>query len=154
MPTRFVFDFAGDYQVDRTLTSMANRAQDSRPAWQALATRFQVAETKQFATEGDYGSTRWAPLSPRYKRWKDEHYPGKPILERTGKLLASLTQRPFGVEDLAPSYMRIGTDVFYAKFHQRGTIRMPRRAPVELPESERKEWVRILQRWIQTGTVS
>lgn len=154
MPTRFVFDFYGDQQVDRTLVALSNHAQDARPAWNAMADRFAVAERRQFSSEGGYGSGGWAPLSPAYAARKARAYPGKPILERTGKLVGSLTRRPFDVEDIHPSYMRLGTSVAYARYHQRGTEKMPARPPVALPETERREWVRILQRFIVTGTAT
>lgn len=34
---------------------------------------------------------RWAPLSPRYKAWKEKHYPGMPILQRTRALYKAAT---------------------------------------------------------------
>lgn len=151
MPTRFVFDFYGDAQVDRTLLALSAHAADARPAWNALADRFVRAERAQFGSEGAYASGVWAPLSPRYKARKEREYPGRPILERTGRLVGSLTRRPLDVEVITASTMRIGTSVPYAKFHQRGTDIMPRRRPVELPESERREWVRLIQRFIITG---
>jgi len=154
MPTRLTFDFYGDQQIDRTLTTLANHAQDARPAWRAMSRRFTTNNVRQFASEGAYASGGWAPLSPRYKAWKDRHYPGRKILARTGRLRRSLTRRPFGVEEIEPKYMRLGTDVPYAKYHQRGTEKMPRRRPVELPESERREWVKIMQRFIVTGRVA
>lgn len=150
---RFTFSVEGETQIDRTLTRFADNIGDARPVWDKLAGRFARLERRQFAGEGTY-SGGWAPLSPAYAAWKARHYPGKPILERTGRLVRSLTQRPFGVEDIHPSYMRLGTDVPYAKYHQRGVPanNLPRRRPVELPESERREFVKVLQRFIVTGT--
>ena len=40
---------------------------------------------KQFQTEGGYVGG-WQQLSPEYEDWKERNYPGKLILERTGKL--------------------------------------------------------------------
>lgn len=34
-----------------------------------------------------------APLSPGYKKWKDDKFPGKPVLVRTGQLLKSITAK-------------------------------------------------------------
>jgi hypothetical protein len=31
-----------------------------------------------------------APLSPGYKKWKDEKYPGRPVMVRSGQLLKSI----------------------------------------------------------------
>lgn len=153
MPTRLTFTFYGDTQVDRTIDRMLADVADLRPVWEVLAGRFVTMEQRQFATEGQYGSGGWAPLSPRYAAWKAEHYPGKTILRRTDDLYRSLTSRPLGVEVIEPRYMILGSAVPYGAFHQHGTGRMPRRRPVEFPESERREWVKVLQRFLVTGEV-
>lgn len=154
MPTRLHFEFYGETQVDRTLERF-EAAADMRPAWEALADRFAFVERRQFATEGAYASGGWAPLSPAYAAWKARHYPGQPILRRTDDLFESLTVRPFdehgGIEVIEPSHMMLGSAVRYGRFHQHGTRRMPRRRPVELTEAERREWVRIVQRYLVTG---
>lgn len=36
---------------------------------------------------------RWAPLSKKYKAWKDKHYPGMPILQRTRQLFKAATKQ-------------------------------------------------------------
>ena len=159
MPPRLTFSFYGDAQIDRSLARFADTVGDARPAWEAMAERFARTNRRQFATEGRHASGGWAPLSPRYAEWKAEHYPGKPILEREGNLVESLTRRPFGVEVIEPDRMVLGTDVRspegypYAEAHQHGTGRMPQRRPVELREQERREWIKLLQRYIVTGKV-
>lgn len=145
------FDFYGDTQLDRTLDRFAGGVEDATPAWEAIADRFRHVELRQFRTEGAAFSGGWAPLSPRYAAWKARHYPGKPILQREGDLVRSLTERPFGVEVIMPQRMWIGSDVEHGAYHQHGTPRMPRRRPVELDEAERRLWVQILQRFIVTG---
>jgi len=151
MAFRFTFEVAGERQIDRTLLRFAENIDDARPVWEVLAQRFARAESRQFASEGAYGSGGWPALSPDYAAWKSHHYPGKPILERTGALKRDLTQRPFGVEVLEPGSMAVGTDISYAAYHQAGGGRLPRRRPVELPESERRTWVNLIQRFIVTG---
>lgn len=154
MPTRIVFDFAGEAQVDRQLLRFAGRARDARPAFREMARRFAPAEGRQFDSQGAYGSGPWKPLSPEYAAWKERHYPGRKIMQRTGALKRDLTERPFGVEVIEPSHMVLGTNRSYAKYHQRGGStpgRPPQRKLVDLPETERQEWVRILQRHIVEG---
>ena len=153
MPTRIAFDFYGDVQLERTIDRTIDRAEDASPAWEAIANSLVRAERRQFATEGGYASGGRAPLSPAYAAWKARHYPGKPILERTGRLKASLTERPLGVEVIRPHSAILGSHVPYGLHHQRGGGRPPPRRPVELPESIRREWVKIVQRWIVTGKV-
>lgn len=151
MPTRITFRFFGEAQLDRTLDRIAEDVGDVSPAWEVIADRFAAAERKQFDSEGAYGSGGWAPLSEDYGAWKANVRPGAPILVFDGELRKSLTERPFGVEVIGPDSMVIGSDVEYGLYHQQGTDRMPRRRPVELPENERRQWVRILQRFIITG---
>lgn len=151
---RITFDFYGDTQVDRTIARMQDRVEDATPVWETLVGRFIALEKRQFATQGAAASGGWAPLSPRYAAWKARHYPGKKILERTGALKRSLTQRPLPIEDLKPDSMVIGSDNEIGGYHQSGTDRMPRRRPVELTESARRDWVKRIQRYVLTGGVS
>ena len=148
MSVRLSFEFAGDRQVDRRLEGMRLAAVDARPAFDKMGDNLRAAERRQFRSEGGYGSGGWSPLSPAYRRWKSAHYPGRPILVRSEALLKSLTERPFGIDEVHPSFAIFGTNVEYAIYHQLGTNRMPRRPVIDLPESLRRRWVKILQRWL------
>lgn len=148
---RFTFSVLGETQIDRTLARFADNIGDASPVWEKLADRFARLERRQFATEGGAYSGGWPALSPKYAAWKERHYPGKPILERSGDLKDSLTRRPFGIEVIEAGHMVLGSDVAYGKYHQAGTDRMPQRRPVELSESERRTWVNLIQRFIVTG---
>lgn len=148
---RFTFTVEGETQIDRTLTRFADNVTDAVPLWDSLANRFAMVEARQFGSEGGYGSGGWPALSPAYATWKARNYPGKPILQRTGELIESLTRRPFGVEVIEPTHMALGSGVAHGAYHQAGGGNLPRRRPVELPESERRTWVRLIQRFIVTG---
>lgn len=150
---RFTFSVEGETQIDRTLARYADNVSDATALWDKLADRFASIERRQFDSEGAYGSGGWPSLSPIYAAWKARHYPGKPILEREGDLRDSLTRRPFGVEVIEPGSMTVGSGIPYGAFHQAGSGRLPQRRPVELPESERRTWVRLIQRFITTGNV-
>lgn len=154
MAFRFTLDTVGERQIDRTLTRFADNVGDATPVWEVLADRFARANLRQFNSEGAYGSGGWPALSPNYAAWKAHHYPGKPILQRTGALMRDLTQRPFGIEHLTPGAMAVGTDITYAAYHQAGGPNLPQRRPVELPEGERRYWVGLIQRFIVTGTAT
>lgn len=152
MAVRLTFAVFGDVQVDRTLEGIEAAAADLRPAWEVLRGRFLTSERRQFASQGGY-SGGWRPLSPRYAAWKAAHFPGKTILRRTDDLYESLVDGP-DIAILEPDYMILGTSVGYAAYHQHGSGALPQRRPVELPDRERAEWVKVLQSFIRTGGVT
>lgn len=153
MAVTFSLQFAGEDVVSRTLERFADRSDDASPAFRAIADAFAAFERRQFESEGVAGTgSPWAPLSPRYAAWKARRYPGQPILVATGALRRSLTERPLGVERIGSDYAELGSEVAYGRFHQQGDG-VPQRRPVDLPESERRDMVKVLQRWIVTGKV-
>jgi len=149
MPTRLHFEFYGDAQVDRTLDAIEGRAQDASPVWDVIADRFLHVEEQQFASEGGWGSGGWPALSPAYAAWKQAHYSGRPILVLTGDLERSLTDGP-AVRVIRPDRMWIGSDVAHGRYHQLGDG-VPQRRPIDLPEDERRQWARHVQRFLRTG---
>ncbi len=146
--SRLYIELDGDVQLDRDLARHMAWILDNSPAFDHMADVLFTSETKQFQTEGKFASGGWAPLSPRYARWKAKHYPGRGILERTRRLKRSLTRRPFGIERIRANEMEIGTDVPYATYHQHGGTNLPQRRPLELREATRNQMVKILQRHI------
>lgn len=103
---------------------------------------FEEAVSKQFdARGGGPQSGAWAPLSKRYAEWKAKHFPGKPILERTGALRSALTSSTDAkalrsVNGNEFSYGTKGID--YASYHQTGTPGMPQRPPFDFgPDAEK-----------------
>ncbi len=92
----------------------------------------QIFSKKQSREEG----LRWPQLSDNpkgkgYKTWKEKHFPGKPLLVRTGKLLASMTQE--GAEGnitiIGKSGATFGTSISYGIYHDSDEPRknLPRR---------------------------
>lgn len=69
---------------------------------------------------------KWAPLTDAYARWKAKHYPGKPILERTGALKESLTNAGDvnALREERPTGISYGSRIQYGHYHQLGTIYM------------------------------
>lgn len=153
MPTAIRLEFYGDEQLNRTLVDIERATEDLRPVFHELADRFVDLERRQFLTEGGFASGGWPALSPKYAKWKAKAYPGKTILRRTDALYDSLTERPLGVEVIEPQRIVLGSDVEYGAYHQNADGQK-RRRPVEFPESERREWVKRIQRYIVTGGLS
>jgi len=93
--------------------------------------------TQRFAAQGP----GWAPLSPAYAEWKQQHFPGKPILQRTGALYGAMTSASrFGGSQskISGDTLSIAPTVPYFRFHQQGTGRMPARPMIDFSELEPK----------------
>lgn len=143
---RVVIDVDGDKQVDRTLLRLAGRVIDAKPAFERIHQDLEQAEARQFRSEGGYASGGWAPLAPATVVQRGSAHP---ILVRTGELRDSLTGQASGSVRVADrSFMVFGTRVPYARFHQFGTDRMPRRRPVELTEGDRRQVPRRIQQHV------
>jgi hypothetical protein len=158
--TGISFTFYGEPQLERRIVGMYLRTLDASPAFEAIGDSFARVEKRQFSSEGAYGSGGWAPLSPTYAAWKQRHYPGKLTLAREGALEESLTRRPFGIDVVERQFAIFGSDVRsesgfpYGRAHQKGIPgRLPRRRPIDLPESIRRRWVKVLQRWIMENSL-
>lgn len=106
---------------------------DLTPVWDKIHEMFIAFIKRVFESEGGYIGEAWAPLSPAYAHWKARHTANKGILQLRGRLYGSLTEPRHSdhIFRSGPSFMEAGTRVPYAKFHQTGTRRMPRRPPVK-----------------------
>jgi phage gpG-like protein len=123
-----------------------------------VAPKFFRDVERNFETEGGYVGG-WAPLSPIYAKWKATHYPGRPILQRKGRLFRSLqfangNVGPGGVARITNTGAELGTSVPYGRFHQRGTGRMPPRRIVFLPTDAKQSYGRLLQQFVQDVIVA
>lgn len=140
--------------VDRELLRFSERTADISPAAAEIEGQLTVYNRRNFASEGAesaFGRT-WPPLSPRYRKWKQKHYPGQPILVRTGALRKSLTETPMGVHEVTRTTIRLGSGLPYARYHQTGGPHLPKRPPIALYEWQKRDLVRTLQRWLVNGT--
>ena len=128
---------------------------DWRNAWEPMAEDFHAAEAQIFAEQGP----GYAPLRPRYAAWKAKHYPGMPILVRTGALELSLTDPTAdgAIYEINPTSMELGTDLktrdghyTLGMLHQTGTRRgMPARPPVIIRPELQKKWNDRLAKWLR-----
>jgi len=150
MAFRLSFSFSGTTELSRILDIMANDLNDFEPMFRSIAKDFKKTEEGIFSSEGSFeGGSAWPALSPMYKVQKDKKYPGRKILEATGKLRQSLTSMGSGhVEQIESESLAIGTDIKYAKYHQSGTRKMPARPPLQITEAEKSRWTRIAHEYI------
>lgn len=127
MPGNKVAIYGADQflMIAERLEAMAARARDVAPAWRAWGDDVADAFREQFRTEGvRLLRETWAPLTPRYKRWKDKHFPGKRILERSGAMRDDFTVRPLNIERVDSDSCAFGSSRKPAKWHQKGTRKM------------------------------
>ena len=136
--------------MDRAIARFADGVTDYRPMWPVIEDDFYSLVGRQFATEGAEGGTAWVSLSDAYGTWKEIHYPGKPILQRTGELMASLTSptAPGAVRVEERKTLTLGTTVPYAIYHQRGTKKMPARPEIRLTEAFKRTAMHHVQTYL------
>lgn len=149
---RFTADISGDVQLDRAFNRITEIVRDFRDIWPAVAQEFYEIESEQFASEGAHGASgKWTPLSPAYRRWKEIHFPGEPILRLYHPLVDSLTSPASGdsIIRFDPMELTIGSKAPYALAHQFGAGRMPARPPISLSDNDKRR----LQKAIQAGLV-
>lgn len=155
---RLLLDIAGDIQLNRELTRVSTRAQDPRPAFEAIADLW-IAETrKQFATEGRHASGGWKPLKTATVKAKQRAHQRPEILRATDDLLKSLTEREDEnmILDISTTELGYGSKLPYAAAHQnpKASNPLPQRRPVALTETARRDTVKILQRFLITGEIT
>ena len=145
----FTVEVAGTQVIDRLLSRLSARSSDLSPAFNTIADDFTKVEEEQFKT---LGRGEWQPLSPGYAAWKARNYPGRPLMVRSGTLQAALTSRSANgrSETITRDMMRVGITTSYAIKHQLGdpSTNLPQRMLVNLRETDKQRWVRIIQRFI------
>jgi phage gpG-like protein len=130
----------GEDELARAFGLMSGAVNDWRPYWPDIAAVFYISESARFSS-GGFGT--WPPLSSGYAAFKAKHYPGQPILVRTGLLRESLTSRTGAgaIYEESALELTLGTNVPYAKYHQTGTSKMPARPPEGLNDTD----LRVMQ---------
>lgn len=138
-----------DAAMDK-LGEIATRAQTILPLYPKVRTYLQAANASNFTTNG-LPTGGWDPLSPGYSSWKASRFPGAPPMVRTGKLFASLTALSGAANKASNTEFQFGTTVEYAKFHQYGTEKMPKRQIVFVPAGFAKWLASSVGTWIVEG---
>jgi len=138
-----VFKIEGETQIARVLTrvekNLSNFYEPLSKSKDLLLRDVDLA----FRTEGKiFGG--WAPLSPEYAAWKAQRYPGRGILERTGKMRKSFRST------VTSHKMEIWNSVGYFPYHQsnRPRTKLPRRVMLYIRPESRREIVKIFQEYL------
>lgn len=149
---RFALETLGVQTMDRELVSMSGRIGNMTEAMDDVFALLFRIERKQFDSQGGYGSGGWAALAPSTVARKRRLGLDPRILRETGALFKSVTGKAStNVALPKKDGLVFGTTIEYGRFHQLGTSRMPARPVVELPESDKREIIKIVQRHIVEG---
>lgn len=125
--------------VAGALVELGEQAADLREPFGTLAEDLARAQGARFSARGE---GTWPPPAAATIERKMAAYPGRPLLERSGRLRQEVTQaRPsVGQLDLV---LRVVSRV--AGLHQRGTRRMPRRPLVSFTQGDRDRALDVVQ---------
>jgi phage gpG-like protein len=124
------------------LTAMDLRSKNFKPVYEEAKDYLEKANAANFAA-GGLPSGGWQP--------RDRSY-GWPIMKRTGRLFNSLTNLRGAPNTITPTGAQIfGTNVEYAKFHQYGTEKMPKRQIIFNPTGFSKLMGEKAARWVARG---
>lgn len=128
--------------VAAALVELGERVTDLREPFGEIAQDLATAQAARF---GSAAGASWPPLSPAYAARKALEYPGRPTLERSGRLRSDIThaQRIVGPLELV---LRVVSP--YGGLHQRGTRRMPRRPLLSFTQGDRDRAVDVVQQHI------
>lgn len=115
----------------RKIQGMKTRAENLIPAWEELIDWFADQERLQFGSRGARWRTLWPELAKETVASKRAlGYTGDVLIRETD-LLRSLSDRPLSVERISAREVTAGTRLPYARFHQDGTKRIPRRTLID-----------------------
>lgn len=139
-----------DIDVDTTelrkfITKVKLRERSFKPVFRWALRQLQQAHSRNFQTHGaPVGG--WKPLEANtFYDKRHSGYGNRGILVRTGVLEDSLngSKTSIGafkaIDEIDDHYMRFGTKVPYAKFHQTGTTNMHERQIVFVPRTFARE---------------
>jgi len=153
------FEIAGVDKVRVGLAEIMKTVKDLRPFWRdVFAPKYFGMVQDLFATGGRarggggrFKGGAWAPLSPKYRVWKQQHYPGRPILVREGDLRESVrwsgsSLGAGGIFDAQPAFVIAGTNIPYAARLRSGTANMPGRDFMPPPDPE--VFAPLMHAWI------
>lgn len=148
---RISVNIKGIAEVEAKLIAMKLRSTNFAPVFAKAKLELSAASASNFSL-GGLPSGGWSPLSPQYAAWKLARFPGAPPLVRSGRLAASLSGGTVdSVFSVTPTKMQVGTRLEYAKFHQYGTSKMPKRKIVFEPAGFSKSVGSSSAAWIARG---
>lgn len=151
----FDFEVEGEQLISRKILRMGERAVDARPAWRKIRDLFIDFEGDLFASDGASSGRPWKPLLEGTVEGKVKAGLDRRILRARRELEGSLTRKGGAgqVFEMGPTFMVFGSSLKQARFQQRGTKILPARRPLDFAEGQKRQAVKVLQRFVLTGEV-
>lgn len=138
----------GDERYIRAFNRIGSEVRDFSVPFSFIHEDFKQTEKQIFENEGL--PEGFLPLtSRRYRLWKEKYFPGRKIMQLTGRLKESLTDTSADtVSEITGTTAVFGTNVAYAHRHQMGTFGMPTRKIVQITDEVKRRWDKIIHRWV------
>lgn len=113
-----------DSKAQKLLLRMEARSRNLMPVLRDAKSMLEQSNRANFTAQGLPSGSRWAARRSE-ATW--------PLMRRTGKLFQSLAQLNGPANDIGLQSATFGTSIEYARFHQNGTRKMPKRLVVFEP---------------------
>ena len=140
-------DFDDDSYKDK-LDGMQRRGRNFKPVMEDIRDELQLAWTANFTANG-LAVGGWAPLDAKYGAWKAVHFPGAPPLVQTGHLFQAIASLRGNEVEINRDGARFNLpNIRYAKFHQYGTSKMPKREIIFEPRGQQRRWTHMMQQHV------
>lgn len=136
------FSIQGEIQLSRVIATISATVKDMTPAFEKSGEDLlRIFSYDVFETEGQAVDETWSPLSKAYAKRKERQFPGKGILEATGKMRQSFMAK---ADDTS---LTLWNAMEYFKYHQSNQPRtvIPRRVMLKLTENMREMVVKNMQ---------
>ncbi len=146
MGLQLTWTIEGEKQLSRKLEIMAGKIKDWTPAFKEAAyTLKKVFQDDVFESEGGAIQESWSPLKKAYALQKAKKYPGKGLLQATGKMRNSFMTL------WRPDMAQVWNSSTYFKYHQSNQPRskLPRRVMMKLGHEQRTLVVKIFHTYFQ-----
>lgn len=128
------FDFRLDPSASRLkfgIEKWADLMVDFEDVFRRVVELFRIHERKHFDSEGTYTGPRHRALSTAYEEWKEDNFPGRPIMVLTGALRGAIVEGgPGSLLNIGSRLLEVGVDdeaIPYARAHAFGEPPMPQR---------------------------
>jgi len=105
----------GEAQFSRRAHGLLRTVTNWRPFLEWFKAEYVDLLRRRMDAEGAVdGESKWQPLDEKYAAWKERHFPGKPILQRTGAMYQAITDPDV---ELSDTRLAITIDNDYAIYH-------------------------------------